>query len=191
MPHPDHAELMMKELEKETSQPPTTPATCQERVLEIARDAVSTAKCLAITHCHNATLAAMEAHEKSLANIEQSDRCKIEEQRWEIERLKAELKMWKPMTPEEAEKALDEAVPIPISDEEIDRIVSKVTDPTYHPSEPEHVLMAAKIRQLRDARIKLAIDVLGLFTEYRDKHGMPEEIAKAKAICEVIDGESL
>lgn len=61
----------------------------------------------------------------------------------------AELMLWKPMTPEEAEAAYDAAEAIPISDEEIEGIVSRVTDPTYRPSEPEHVKLAAKITQLQ------------------------------------------
>lgn len=65
-----------------------------------------------------------------------------------IAALESELKMWKPMTPEEAEAAYEAAESVPISDDEINAIVSKVTDPLYRPSEPEHVLMAARIRQL-------------------------------------------
>lgn len=61
---------------------------------------------------------------------------------------KDELKFWKPMTPEEAEAALDAAIPEPISDEKIREIVNHVTDPSYRPTEPEHILMAAKIEQL-------------------------------------------
>jgi hypothetical protein len=67
----------------------------------------------------------------------------------EIERLKAELAMWKPMTPEEAEAALAAVEAEPLDEEEINAIVEKVTDPAYRPSEPEHVLMAAEIRRLR------------------------------------------
>lgn len=67
----------------------------------------------------------------------------------EVARLKEELKLWKPMTAEEAEKALDEAEAIPISDEEIADIMEKVRDPAFRPSEPEHVKLAAKVRQLQ------------------------------------------
>ncbi len=62
---------------------------------------------------------------------------------------KAELAMWKPMTMEEAEAALEEVISEPISDERIEAIVSKVTDPAYRPSEPEHVLLAGKVMQLK------------------------------------------
>lgn len=68
--------------------------------------------------------------------------------------LEAELKLWKPMTPEQAEAAYEAAEAVPISPEEIDRIVSQVTDPTYQPTEPEHVLLAAKIRQLEKRSIR-------------------------------------
>jgi hypothetical protein len=77
----------------------------------------------------------------------------------ELEEARAELKLWKPLTPEEAEAALDEAEAIPISDEELNRIVALVTDPAYRPSEPEHVKLAAKVRQqarqLDEARERL------------------------------------
>jgi TnpA family transposase len=81
-----------------------------------------------------------------------------------------ELKLWKPMTNEEAERALDEAAGIPISDEEINQLVERVTDPAYRPSEPEHVLLAAKVRQQRDA-IQAALEA------YRDRDLSPGESA--------------
>ncbi len=62
----------------------------------------------------------------------------------------AELKLWKPMTPEEAEAAFDEAVPMPIPDEKIAEMVARITDPSYRPTQPERVLMAARIQQLDD-----------------------------------------
>jgi hypothetical protein len=34
----------------------------------------------------------------------------------------------------------------------------------------------------------IANDAIGLFLEYRDKHGFDEETARAKAVCEVLDG---
>lgn len=89
--------------------------------------------------------------EQAVAWEQDSERLRDEIDRLKVEneKLTAELATWKPMTPEEAEAALDAAVGIPISDEEIDRIVAKVTDPAYRPPESEHVLMAAKIEQLR------------------------------------------
>lgn len=78
----------------------------------------------------------------------------------ERDRLQAELKMWKPMTTEEAEAALEAAVPVPISDEEIAGIVERVTDPAYRPPESEYVLMAAKIRQQQQEldRLRATLD---------------------------------
>lgn len=67
----------------------------------------------------------------------------------ELVAAKGELAMWKPMTTEEAEAALAEVVSEPISDERIEAIVAKVTDPSYRPSEPEHVLLAGKVVQLK------------------------------------------
>lgn len=76
----------------------------------------------------------------------------------EIAALKSELAMWKPMTPEEAEAAYEAAEAMPISEEEINAIVAKVTDPTYRPTEPEHVLMVAEIRRLRTRVNELEAD---------------------------------
>lgn len=37
----------------------------------------------------------------------------------------------------------------------------------------------------------IAFDAIGLFLEYRDKHGYDEDTARAKAVCEVLDGGGL
>lgn len=90
----------------------------------------------------------------------------------EIERLKSELAMWKPLSPAEAEAALEAAVAIPISDERINAIIERVTDPAYRPSEPEHVMLAAKVKQLiaeRDATIAANDKLRRQWDEQRDK----------------------
>lgn len=71
------------------------------------------------------------------------------------EDLTAELKLWKPMTPEEAEAALDAAEGIPISDEEIERMVEFATNPANRLPESDQIMMAAKIKQLTTERDRL------------------------------------
>lgn len=70
--------------------------------------------------------------------------------RRECERLQEELRMWKPLSPEEAEVEMAKVVAEPISDEEIDLIVAKVTDPTFITTIPQHVLLTGKVQQLRE-----------------------------------------
>ena len=65
-----------------------------------------------------------------------------------VQDLEAELKLWKPLTPEEADRAFEEAEAIPISDEEIEALVAKVTDPAYTPTIPESVKLAVRVSQL-------------------------------------------
>ena len=64
-----------------------------------------------------------------------------------LDELESELAIWKPLTPEEAEKAISEAEAVPISREQIERIMAKVRDPASRPPESEAVTMAAKIKQ--------------------------------------------
>lgn len=73
----------------------------------------------------------------------------IEAQDDEIARLKAELKLWRPLTPEEAEQALDEAEAIPMSPEEIESLVRRATDPATICTNDEQAQMAAEIARLR------------------------------------------
>lgn len=67
----------------------------------------------------------------------------------EIERLRAELAIWKPLTPAAAKKAYDEAEAVPVSKEEIDRIVAFALDPANRCTNSEQAQMVAEIRRLR------------------------------------------
>lgn len=65
--------------------------------------------------------------------------------------LEAELKIWKPMTPEEAEAeiaAIESGDVEPLSQQEINEMLAKVMDPTYQPPEYMYVKLLAKARQL-------------------------------------------
>jgi hypothetical protein len=79
----------------------------------------------------------------------------------ECRRLTDELSLWKPMTPEEAEKAYDEAEAVPMAPGEAEAIVEKmmasINDPLYRPTEPEYVQLVVEIRRLRkeNAGLKL------------------------------------
>lgn len=71
----------------------------------------------------------------------QSDKCRIRE-------LEAKLAKWKPLTPEEAEKAYDEAVAVPMSEDEINRIVKAAMDPAERLPNSEQMQLAARLREL-------------------------------------------
>jgi hypothetical protein len=95
----------------------------------------------------------------------------------EVERLKDELAMWKPMTPEEAEAALDAVKDAPpISKEEIDRMVKFATDPANRLNNDEQTQIAAELSRLRQ-------QVEGL-------RGLPEEWRK-KAIASQEEGHRI
>ena len=66
-----------------------------------------------------------------------------------MERAEAELKLWRPMTPEEIEDELENVESVPISDEKIAEMVEKITDPLYRPTEPEYVTLLVKVKQLQ------------------------------------------
>lgn len=83
----------------------------------------------------------------------------------EIARLKAELDLWRPLTPEEAEKAVAQAQAAPMSDERIAEIVAFATDPAESLNNDEWVQLAAKNRQLRAEIVRLAGRVAGLERE--------------------------
>lgn len=38
---------------------------------------------------------------------------------------------------------------------------------------------------------QIADDAIGLFLEYRDQHGYDEDVARAKAVADVADAESV
>ena len=67
----------------------------------------------------------------------------------EVERLAEELKLWKPLTQEEAERALEEAEAVPMTEAEIAEIVKRATDPAERVTNSEQAQLAAKVKQLR------------------------------------------
>lgn len=74
----------------------------------------------------------------------------------ERERLQAELDKWRPLTPEEAQKSFDEAEAVPLSPEEIARIVARITDPVemLDNSERAQLLVAVPRLQAENARLR-------------------------------------
>jgi hypothetical protein len=62
--------------------------------------------------------------------------------------LEAELALWKPLTPEEAEKALDEAVAVPLSEDRIRDIFAYATDPANAVDNKSSAAMAVRITEL-------------------------------------------
>ena len=70
----------------------------------------------------------------------------------ELERLRGELKLWKPLTREEAEAALDAAKGMPMSEERINEIVAFVTDPANTLDNSQQAQLVAEIERLRGER---------------------------------------
>lgn len=86
----------------------------------------------------------------------------IAELQAENARLREELAMWKPLTPEEATAALDaiDSGDCPaINDAEIERVMSLVSDPTYRPDNPTWVklLHAKQAAEQRAERAELLV----------------------------------
>lgn len=66
-----------------------------------------------------------------------------------IDWLKSELRLWKPMTPEEAEEMLAEVEAEPASEEEINRILKNVLDPANRMNNREECQVRQKILSYR------------------------------------------
>jgi hypothetical protein len=71
--------------------------------------------------------------------------------RAEIAELRAELDLWRPLTPEEAERAYAEAEAVPMSEGRIQEILRKAMDPAERLPNNEQVQLTAEVRRLRDA----------------------------------------
>ncbi len=83
------------------------------------------------------------------------------------ERLREELAKWKPLTPEEAQKAFDEAKAEPLSDERIAEILRHATDPAYTMPNSEQAQLAVtaerqaeQIKRLRES-LTNCVDFIG------------------------------
>lgn len=86
----------------------------------------------------------------------------------ERDEARAELDKWRPLTNEEAQKAYDEAEAVPLSQDEIDRILEKMTDPAVMVPNDEHAKMVAHIRKLMAHIAALEAEVTRL-REERDQ----------------------
>ena len=75
-----------------------------------------------------------------------------------------ELRLWKPMTPEEAEAEMSVAEAEPLSSEEVEAIVKKALDPTERITEPEHVRLA-----LDNAALHKELEAAQAEIQLRDK----------------------
>lgn len=69
--------------------------------------------------------------------------------------LERELGIWKPLTPEQAEEALDAVIPSQITSERIREIIDKATDPAYSPPNSELVELAASNARMREVLFQL------------------------------------
>lgn len=87
-----------------------------------------------------------------------------------VNELLTELKLYRPMTESEIEVALAEVQSKPLDDETLQRIMAKVMDPTFTPTEPEHVLLIAKIRTLEAENAELRKQQV----RYIEHPGLPE-----------------
>ncbi len=103
------------------------------------------------------------------------------------EGLREELAKWKPLTPEEAQKAFDEAKAEPLSDERIAEILRHATDPAYTMPNSEQAQLAVtaerqaeQIKRLRES-LEWAVDVIEGNLD-RKKYFGPERVNAARAI---------
>lgn len=69
----------------------------------------------------------------------------------ERDRLRDELLLWNPLTPEEAEAALARAEAEPLSEERISEIVARATDPAERLNNSEQSQLVVAITRLREA----------------------------------------
>lgn len=83
------------------------------------------------------------------------DTAALDAARERVRELEAELTMWRPLTPEEAERALDEAEAVPLSEERIKDIVERALDPGERIPNSEQAQMAVRIRDLAQENKKL------------------------------------
>jgi hypothetical protein len=101
--------------------------------------------------------------ERSVA-FHQSDKCRIRE-------LEAELSLWKPMTHEEAQAAYDAAEAVPMSEEEIKRIMDRVLDPAERMSNRDEATLVAALRKSWADRESLEADNARLRSSHKDLYG--------------------
>lgn len=73
----------------------------------------------------------------------------------EIERLTAELYLWRPLTTEEAEKELSEAEAVPFSEERIQEILRRATDPAERIPNSEQAQLVARLAAVTAERDRL------------------------------------
>jgi len=66
-----------------------------------------------------------------------------------------EAALWRPLTPAEAEKALDEAEAVPMTDDEIAAIVKRATDPADWLSNSEQAQLAIRLGTVERERDRL------------------------------------
>ena len=116
--------------------------------------------------------------------IGEADMAFTENARTDIPALLAELDLWRPLTSEEAEKALAEADAEPASEEEIDELVRRVTDPATTVTNTEWAQMGAEIRRLR-ANVKLLHDATIVLRNGMGGHGHWDHTMRHGAGCQV------
>lgn len=110
--------------------------------------------------------------------------------RAENERLRADLALWKPMTPAEAQAAYDAAEAVPMSDEECERIVKFATDPANRLNNEEETQLWVRVTKLnaeiraKDAALAAMREAL---TECRKVHCDPDGYSWEKELTAKVD----
>lgn len=99
-------------------------------------------------------LRAVEADCQFIAQARRDD-LRVEQLAAHCRALLAELRLWRPLSPEEAERALGEAEAAPMSEEEIAAIVQRATDPAERVTNSEQAQMGARVRQLEAENAEL------------------------------------
>lgn len=96
----------------------------------------------------------------SVTELYDAQKHEVRALRERVKALEADLKLWKPLTPEEAEKAMAEAEVAPLPPERIAEIVKRATDPAERITNDEQAQLVARIRALEALANRVANDLV-------------------------------
>lgn len=80
----------------------------------------------------------------------------LDELKAEMSRIREELALWRPLTPQEAEQAFNEAEATPLSKEQIVEMVKRAMDPAERLNNSEQARLAVRVKKLEAEKAFLA-----------------------------------
>jgi hypothetical protein len=117
----------------------------------------------------------------------------LEAARKDAAELRDELKLWKPMTEEEAEAAYEEAEAVPLEPGEIEamveRMLAKVNDPAYRPTEPEYVRLTYMIQKLQEQQTECLLAIATARMQRDAAHSIIADLRRQLAGLGIPTGE--